>query len=86
MYLLKPKPQADTLKVVILDHYSRTIYTNVTDKEFLEVELQLRNSEAMHYNRMSFKCGSTLEIPETYTFVTRTNGVYWVDIVGDYIP
>ena len=77
------------MKIVIIDHYSRTVYSNLQGKQAaqtLSIELQLRNSEARDYIRMPLTASSKMEIPETIAHVTRFNNTYWIDILGDYIP
>ncbi len=74
------------MDIVILNHQTRTVYTNLPKKMHkgeLKHQMYLRNPEASHYTIMPLKAGMTTEIPMTTAIVARENGMMWVDICGD---
>lgn len=77
------------LRIVILDHFNSTIFTNMTskgDREHLIHLLSMKDCGCMNYVVMPLTANLRSQIPGTVSIVERFENTYWFDIVGDIIP
>jgi len=85
----KVEAQYGQMRIVIVDHYSRIIYTNKTNKgtySWLSHEIDMRGSGGKHYSRQPLTSAMSLTIGDTMAIVDRRENMYWIDIVGDIMP